>query len=180
LVNEYETTASYPLMIFLNLDSNEYPVKKHIIYMERTIEAAAALCLNASRGRQVTGIIIYTSGNEGGVSVIPPSSFTFVPILERLAAINWNVSAGKKEDGGQAAICASAKVMLDQGKRLPYGTRYVYTGPNPGNEAYIALSSLKKHHLYLEYVIIDERTVSSIAPDNSPRHQMKENGYEII
>jgi len=180
LVNEYETTASYPVMIFLNLDSNDYPVKKHIMYMERTIEAAAALCLNASRGRQVTGIIIYTSGNEGGVSVIPPSSFTSVPILERLAAIKWNVSAGKKEDGGQTPIRASVKVMLDQGKRLPYGTRYVYTGPNPGNEAYIALSSLKKQHLYLEYVIIDEHAVSSIAPDNSPRHQMKEAGYEII
>jgi len=180
LVNEYETTAAYPLMIFLNLDSDEYPVKKRILYMERTIEAAAALCLNASRGRQVTGIIIYTSSDEGCVSVIPPSSFTFVPILERLAAINWKVSADKKENDGKAQIRASAKVMLDQGKRLPYGTRYVYTGPNPGNEAYIALSSLKKHHLYLEYVIIDERTVSSIAPDNSPRHQMKESGYEII
>jgi hypothetical protein len=177
LVNEYETTASYPLMIFLNLDSDEYPLKKRTMYMERTIEAAAALCLNASRGRQVTGIIIYTSSDEGGVSVIPPESFTFVPILERLAAITWKSSAGKKD---VQKLSASAKVMLDQGKRLPYGTRYVYTGPDPGDEAYIALNSLKRHHLYLEYIIIDERTISPIAPGNSPRYQMKESGYEII
>jgi hypothetical protein len=179
LVNEYETTASYPLMIFLNLDDSEYPLKKRIMYMERTIEAAAALCLGASRGRQVTGIIIYSSSDEGGVSVIPPSSFTFVPILERLAAISQKGSDGKKDDGVQT-LRASVKVMLDQGKRLPYGTRYVYTGPDPGDEAYIALNSLKKHHLYLEYIIIDERNVSPIAPGNSPRYQMKESGYEIV
>jgi hypothetical protein len=147
------------------------------MYMERTIEAAAALCLNASRGRQVTGIIIYTSSGEGGISVIPPSSFTFVSILERLAAITWKSSAGKKD---VQTLYASAKIMMDHGKRLPYGTRYVYTGPNPGDEAYIALNSLKKHHLYLEYIIIDEHTISSIAPGNSPRYQMKESGYEII
>jgi len=180
LVNEYETTASYPLMIFLNLDGNEYPPKKRIMYMERTIEAAAALCLNASRGRQVTGIIIYTSSHEEGVSVIPPSSFASVPILERLAAITWKSSPNIEDGGGQTTVRASARVMLEQGKRFPYGTRYVYTGPDPGNEAYIALNSLKKHHLYIEYIIIDERAVSSTAPGNSPRYQMKENGYEII
>ncbi|MDR2730052.1 MAG: DUF58 domain-containing protein [Treponema sp.] len=177
LVNEYETTASYPLMIFLNLDSNEYPLKKRVMYMERAIEAAAALCLNASRGRQVTGIIIFTSDDEGGISVIPPESFTFVPILERLAAITWKSSAGKKD---VQTLSASVKVMLDQGKRLPYGTRYVYTGPDQEDEAYIVLNSLKRHHLRLEYIIIDERAISSIAPDNSPRYQMKESGYEIV
>jgi len=179
LVNEYETTASYPLMIFLNLDVDEYPVNKRTVFMERAIEAAAALCLEASRGRQATGIIIYRSSNEGDILVIPPSSNTFVPILERLAAVSRKDSAGKKDDDVQT-LCASAKAMLDQGKRLPYGTRYVYTGPSLPDEAYIALNSLKKHHLYLEYIVIDERTVSPIAPGNSPRYQMKESGYEIV
>jgi hypothetical protein len=70
--------------------------------------------------------------------------------------------------------------MLDQGKRLPYGTRFVYAGPNLTDEEYITLNSLKKHHISLEYLIIDERSVPSIVPGNSPRYQMKENGYEII
>jgi uncharacterized protein (DUF58 family) len=179
LVNEYETTASYPLMIFLNLDIDEYPLNKRATYMERAIEAAAALCLDASRGRQTTGIIIYASSNEEDISVIPPSSFTLVPILERLAAISRKVSAEKKEEDFQT-LRASVRFILDQGKCLPYGTRYVYIGPNPRYDAYIALNSLKKYHLYLEYIIIDERTVSSLAPGNSPRYQMKESGYEIV
>jgi hypothetical protein len=70
--------------------------------------------------------------------------------------------------------------MLDQGKRLSYGTRYLYAGPDLGDEAYISLDSLKRHHLSLEYLVIDERSVPSLVPGNSRRHQMKEMGHEII
>jgi uncharacterized protein (DUF58 family) len=178
LVNEYEATASYPLMIFLNMSKNEYPLKKQNDYIERTIEAAAALCLRASAERQELGIIFYTSGN---ISVITPSSHTLVPILERLAAIDWRESADSGNMSPETTFAHnSAMVMLEQGKRLPYGTRYVYTGCNLDDEAYISLNSLKKNHLRLEYIIIDERTVPSIVPGNSPRYQMKESDYEII
>jgi hypothetical protein len=191
LVNEYEATASYPLMIFLNLDRNEYPVRKHRAYLERTIEAAAALCLKASRERQEIGLIFYTSNHEGGISVVAPSATTFVLILERLAAVDWKISANTSETSTEtentdnekipaSAIRACAKVMLDQGKRLSYGTKYIYAGPDLGNEAYITLNSLKKYHIFPEYLIIDERTVPSIVPGNSPCYQIKESGYEIV
>jgi uncharacterized protein (DUF58 family) len=174
LVNEYEATTSYPLMIFLNVNQNEYWGKKKHIFMERAIEAAAALCLMASRERQEIGIIFYTSYQEDGISVITPSAFTLVPILERLAALDWPMVEDTRDVHG------GATVMLDQGKRLPYGTRFVYAGPNLTDEEYITLNSLKKYHISLEYLIIDERSVPSIVPGNSPRYQMKENGYEII
>jgi uncharacterized protein (DUF58 family) len=186
LVNEYEATASYPLMIFLNLNRNEYPVRRHRAYLERTIEAAAALCLKASRERQEIGLIFYISNHEGGISVVTPSAAAFVPILERLAAVDWKISANAAESSTETEntdgekIRACAKIMLDQGKRLSYGTKYIYAGPDLGNEAYITLNSLKKYHIYLEYLIIDERTVPSIVPGNSPCYQIKESGYEII
>ena len=179
LVNEYDATASYPLMIFLNMAKNEYPLKKQNDYIERTIEAAAALCLRASSERQELGIIFYTSGRD--ISVIAPSAHTLVPILERLAAVDWTVPPSSENTPRETAFAHnSAMVMLEQGKRLPYGTRYVYTGCNLDEEAYISLNSLKKNHLRLEYIIIDERTVPSIVPGKSPRYQMKESGYEII
>jgi len=179
LVNEYEATASYPLMIFLNMAKKEYPLKKQNEYIERAIEAAAALCLRASAERQELGIIFYTAGRD--ISVIAPSAHTLVPILERLAAVDWTEAAGGENTPPQDAFAHnSAMAMLEQGKRLPYGTRYVYTGRNLDDESYISLNSLKKNHIRLEYIIIDERTVPSIAPGNSPRYQMKESGYEII
>jgi len=178
MVNEYEATASYPLMIFLNADQNEYPVKKQGVFIERAIEAAAALCLKAARERQELGIIFYTSAaasEEGGISVIAPSAFTLVPILERLATLNWASKANVpvKKNG-------SALAMLEQGKYLSYGTRFLYTGPDLGDEAYISLNSLKKYHLSLEYLIIDDRAMPSLVPGNSRRYKMKESGREII
>jgi hypothetical protein len=180
MVNEYEATASYPLMIFLNADRNEYPVKKQGVYIERAIEAAAALCLKAAQERQELGIIFYTSGGEGGVSVIAPAALTLVSILERLASLNWKKTAYVQTPAVKEYMRGSAKVMLDQGKHLSFGTRFLYAGPDLGNESYICLNSLKKYHLSLEYLIIDERAMASLVPGNSPRYQMKEDGYEIV
>ena len=177
LVNEYEATASYPLMIFLNMDQDEYPRKNRKPLMERTIEAAAALCLKASRERQALGLIIYSSWHKGGLTVITPATFTLVLILERLAAIDCtkpfnaalNMSADDLDNApNNMSIRNSTAAMLNQGRYLSYGTRYLYTGPDLGDEAYINLNLLKKHHLYLEYMIIDERSLSSIVPGNSP------------
>jgi hypothetical protein len=193
MVNEFDATASYPVMIFLNVDRDDYPIKKQVVFIERAIEAAAALCLKASRERQELGIIIYTSHREGGVPVIAPAFFTIVPILERLAARDWTTFSNKAlseenvppiddtsslDDAGP--LSGSAITMLEQGKRLPYGTRYLYTGPDLGDEAYIRLNSLKKHHLTLEYLIIDDRSLPTLVPGNSTRFLMKESGYEII
>jgi len=177
MVNEYEASASYPLMIFLNADLSEYPAKKNVEYIERAIEAAAALCLKAARERQELGIVFYTSSGEGGVSVIAPSAFTLVPILERLAVFKVTANAGLRT--GESAG-GSALAMLEQGKYLSYGTRFLYAGPDLGDEAYISLNMLKKYHLSLEYLIIDNKSVPSIVPGNSPRYRMKESGREII
>ncbi|MDR2717652.1 MAG: DUF58 domain-containing protein [Treponema sp.] len=174
MVNEYEATASYPLMIFLNVDKNEYPVKKQGVFIERAIEAAAALCLRAAQEKQELGIVFYTSAGDGGISVIAPSAFTLVPILERLAALNWTATANVTVTHG------SAQAMLEQGKYLSYGTRFLYTGPDLGDEAYISLNSLKKYHLSLEYLIIDERAMPALVPGNSRRYKMKEEGREIV
>jgi hypothetical protein len=186
MINEFDATAAYPLMIFLNVDKNDYPVKKRGDYIERVIEAAAALCLKASHEMQELGIIIHTSCNEGGNSVIVPSAFTIVPILERLASLQWTASPdAPSPDAPTPSTPANvtgrgAKAMLDQGKYLSYGTRYLYTGPDLGDEAYISLNSLKRYHLSLEYLIIDDRSMPSLVPGNSPRYNMKESGNEII
>ena len=185
LVNEYDATKSSPLMVFLNMEISEYKGKMKNAWMERTIEAAAALCLDSSRNRQEMGIIIYTPDS---IAVIKPSAFSLIPILERLAVFNWSVKTTAPNVLSEDTVLSNDTVevrtswvaMLDQGKRLPYGTRYVYTGPDLSDEAYINLNILKKYHLTLEYLIISERKLSFLVPGNSPRYQIKENGYEII
>jgi hypothetical protein len=77
-------------------------------------------------------------------------------------------------------VAGSARLLLHQGKRLPFGTRLVYCGPDLSDEDYIALNSLKRYRVSLEYLIIDEKRLAGTAPGNSPRYQMKEAGYDIV
>jgi len=179
LVNEYESTSSHPVMVFLNVNQNEYPLRNRGVFIERVIEAAAALCLKASRERQNLGIIIYTSNHDEGITVIQPAAFTLVPVLERLAALDWTIRTDTAGLPGSNAH-NSMITVLNNGKRLPYGTRYLYTGPDLGDESYIALNILKRQNIFPEYLVIDEQSLFRIVPGNSPRHQMKESGYEII
>jgi uncharacterized protein (DUF58 family) len=208
LVNEYEAAISYPLVVFLNLDPYEYSLSKRELWFERAIEGAAALCLMASRDRQDLGIILYTPWGEetpetGPVTLIKPGPLTLLPILERLAAIKRprgpevkpagegnaaQAPAGRgadqeagNETGKEAdPLRGSTRSLLDQGKRLPYGTRLAYTGPELPEEDYIALNSLRAHHLSLEYLVLDERRLGPQAPGGAPRYQMREGGYDIL
>jgi uncharacterized protein (DUF58 family) len=179
LVNEYEAAISYPLVIFLNLDPYEYGLRQRELYFERAIEAAASLCMMASRERQELGIMLYNPHEGEGFTFIKPGAFTLLPILERLAGLE-RASEPKGNAAEQRPLRGSARTILDRGKFLPYGTRMIYTGPDFSDEEYIALNSLKRHHLSLEYLIIDERHLSAAVPGNSRRYQMKEGGYEII
>ena len=169
-VNDYEPTGTFPVFIFLNLAPSSYPLNKKAVFIERVIETAAALCLMAERERQELGIIVYDGCSKP--SIIMPSPFTLVPILERLAV--WQLEEQRDEEG-KAALC-----MLERGKYLQYGTRYIYVGPNLRDDEYTFLNSLKRRQLSLEYCIIDESSLAPLVPGNSKRHTIQEYGYNIV
>jgi uncharacterized protein (DUF58 family) len=192
MVNEFEASLAYPLVVFLNLDPLEYPLRKRGAQMERCIEAAAALCLLASGERQELGIIIYSPRSAEPVELIKPSSFTLIPIMERLAALE---RTGRHTTGGpvaaegihatvnatvNATVHGSTRAMFDRGRGLPYGTRLVYTGPDLGDDDYRILHNLRARHLSLEYLIMDERSLAPLVPGNSRRYPMREQGYELV
>ncbi|MDR1900684.1 MAG: DUF58 domain-containing protein [Treponema sp.] len=199
MINEYEAAFSYPLVIFLNLSPQEYPLKNRELYLERVIETAAALCLMAGRDRQELGIIFYTSSRADGLTLIESGPLTITPILERLAGLERYYESGQTNKAGETLnsnettsssstytegaahkLHNSAERMLEAGKFLPYGTRLIYTGSKLSNEDYILINSLKTYRFSLEFFIIDEQVLSPLVPGNSPLYQIKEQGYEII
>jgi hypothetical protein len=179
MVNEYEETLSYPLVVFLKADPAEYALKIREFYLERAVEAATAVCLMAARDRQALGFILHTRSGQFGEDVVSPSALTLVPILERLAVFRRRDLAEGEAPKAQG-LAGSTVRMLDEGKFLPFGTRLVYAGPGLGEEDYRALESLRRYHLTLEYLIIDEHAVEEKSGLLFRRYQIKESGYEII
>jgi hypothetical protein len=191
LVNEYEFSLSYPLVLFLNVDTAEYALKTRELYVERIIEAAAAVCLMAARDRQVLGLILHTADRnreDDSLSSISPAAFTLIPVLERLAALQpFNTEKPQRvphEPGGCYAqddkppLRSSTLRLLEKGKTLSFGTRLIYAGPVLPDEDYNALESLKRRRLSLEYLVIDERYLGVL--HGSLRYQIKERGYDLL
>jgi uncharacterized protein (DUF58 family) len=171
MVNEYEASLSYPLTVFLNADPSEYPPKKRELYFERVIEAAAGLCVMASRERQVLGLILHSGYHSG--EEITPAAFTLIPILERLAVLERRKINSEEE---QSENRGSVTALLEKIKTLPFGTRLVYAGPSLYNEEIRLINGMKKSHVSLEYLMIDEKAL----PHAGHQYQIKERGYEIL
>ena len=200
LVNEYEPSLSYPVVVFLNADIREYAIKKRESHIERAIEAVAAVCLMAARERQALGLIIHLQAALDNSSVISPASFTLIPILERLAALDpysgkEAITENRQPPEHDAALPepeidnqyfhTSTLVLLGKAKTLPFGTRLIYVGPAPAEEDYNALELMQKRHLSLEYLIIGENKAIQNPGANFLRHkvsvhQVREWGYGIL
>jgi hypothetical protein len=171
MVNEYEASLSYPLIVFLNVDPAEYPPKKREYYFERIIEAAASLCVMASRERQALGFILHSG--PGSREEIAPAAFTLIPILERLTVLERRkINEGEERAEGHSSVNALLEII----KTLPFGTRLVYAGPSLGIEETRLINGMKKGHVTLEYLMIDEKAL----PRADHQYQIKESGYEIL
>ena len=182
LVNDYEPSLSYPMVIFLNVDPREYPAKKREASVERAIEAAAALCLMAARERQTLGLIIHGGAGTAGdnPSMICPAAFTLIPVLERLASLEpFGAGKGKTRDAPWEGPRPSVNRLPEKAKALPFGSRLIYVGPALDDADYDTLESLKKRRLSLEYLIIDEKRIGP-RRRKTPRYQIKEWGNEIL
>ena len=185
LVNEYELSLSYPLMLFLNVDPAEYAVKNRDSYIERIIEAAAAICLMVARDRQVLGLILHSADKDRAEDYfISPAAFTMIPILERLAALKpFNFTEEKIEgktldNDSSGNLRASTRLLLEKGKTLSFGTRLIYAGPSLPEEDFYALETLKRRRLSIEYFIINEKNLALLG--GTGNYQIKEMGYALL
>ena len=190
LVNEYDLSLSYPLVLFLNVDVNEYTIRNREAYVERIIETAAAICLMAARDRQVLGLIVHTAArDEDDVSLISPAASTLIPVLERLAALEpFKIVSGTETSSTgsndaedieeEKQLRHSTLFLLEKGKTLGFGTRLIYAGPALPEEDFFALESLKRQRLSMEFYMIDETSLTLRV--GSGRYQIKERGYELL
>ena|GEM_PF-1404954 len=206
LINEYEPSLSYNLVVFMNIDPLEYAVRSREAFVERVIEAAAALCLMASRERQTLGLILHSrhtrEEDEPENQGISPAAFTLIPILERLAALEpftlmneagrsrrnsgeekaWGSGTGSAIEGTlkEGELRLSTQRILEKSKTLPFGSRLIYIGPALAEQDYNALEILRRQRLTLEYLIIDQKSILEYESGGFKKHQIREMGYELL
>lgn len=146
---EYLPALSFPVLIMLNLRSDQYEIRRRFQAIERNIEAAAALIVHAQRLAQPVGLSV--SGKiddiDGEFGFPLASGYPHaVSLLRALAACSsqpgvFDVSALRTVSGS-----------------IPYGTRIFYVGPALDAESVIALSELARGETTLDLLYTSRRS----------------------
>lgn len=118
--NEYETAMDSPLMLFLNLHLESYPLKYRYLNIEQAISYGASLISEAAGKGQAVGLVstAYMRGKQEQIS-IGPEGGAATALLDILARL----SPGPL----QPWDCFSRAAAT-----LPYKTQAWYVGPDPG------------------------------------------------
>ncbi len=146
---EYLPALSFPVLILLNLRSDQYEIKRRFQAIERNIEAAAALVVYAQRLAQPVGLSVSgkIDGLDGDFGFPLAAGYSHaVSLLRALAACGshpgrFDVSAFRSVSGS-----------------IPYGTRIFYIGPALEAESVIALSELAHGETTLDLLYTSRRS----------------------
>lgn len=117
--NEYETAMDTPLVIFLNLYPESYPLKYRHAMMEQTISYGASLISEAAKRGQAVGLVSRScvQGNEEEIHILPEGGAA-TALLDILA----RVGPGKEPPWD---------LFLRTASTLPYRAQAWYLGPDP-------------------------------------------------
>ncbi len=177
---EYLPALSFPVLILLNLTTNDFPVKYRSHWIERAIEVAASLCCYFIRMGQEVGLV--TSGvlpsdaehvekrtdSYGYHSVPIKSSYGHaVTLLECLARIRK----------GSADF---TRLIFSSGTRIPMGTKIPVISPPLNIEQIAFLEMVKRKGYNVELFQVAHSPEHRVASRRFPCHQIKDYGEELI
>lgn len=141
--NEYELTIDAPVLLLLNLNLNEYPLKTRYLSSERLIERAASIAIAASVAGQRVGLA--TAGNLKGASGsvrIDPAPEGSHAVMDSLARVEANAES-------------SALVFAEAIAALPHRARVFYLGPDPKESAAALDAAIRLRGGSLSCIIAD-------------------------
>lgn len=169
---EYLPALSFPVLILLNLTTNDFPVKYRSHLIERGVEVAASLCYYFIGMGQEVGLVtsgVLPSADAYGYHSVPiKSSYGHaVTLLECLARIRT----------GSADF---TQVIFTAGTRIPMGTRIPVISPPLNMEQIAFLEMLKRKGYNVELFQVAHSPEHRAASRRFPCHQIKDYGEELI
>lgn len=131
--NEYETAMDTPLMLFLNIYPESYPLKYRHLLIEQAICYGASIIAKAVKKGQAAGLlsraVIY--GKEQEISILPEGG-SATALLDILARVR---------PGAEAPW----DLFMRSTSLLPYRTQAWYVGPDPlGNSFTLSRCARKR------------------------------------
>lgn len=177
---EYLPALSFPVLILLNLTTNDFPVKYRSHWIERAIEVAASLCyyfigLGQEVGLVTSGVLpldaeyAETRTDAYGYHSVPiKSSYGHaVTLLECLARIRT----------GSADFM---QLIFSSGTRIPMGTRIPVISPPLNMEQIAFLEMVKRKGYNVELFQVAHSPEHRVASLRFPCRQIKDYGEELI
>ena len=175
---EYLPALSFPVLILLNLTTDDYPVKYRSHWIERGIEVAASLCYYFIGMGQEVGLI--TSG------VLPPTR------EEAEAPLSSYHSVSIRSSYGHAVTLLEClarirkgsvdftQLVFTSGTRIPMGTRIPVVSPPLKMEQIAFLEMVKRKGYNVELFQIAHSPEHRFASRRFPCHQIKDYGEELL
>jgi uncharacterized protein (DUF58 family) len=174
---EYLPALSFPVLILLNLTTDDFPVKYRSYWIERSVEVAASLCyyfigIGQEVGLVTSGVLPsepQTQAGEGSYhSVSIKSSYGHaVTLLECLARI-------------RKGSVDFTRILFATGTRIPLGTRIPVVSPPLRTEQITFLEMVKRKGYNVELFQIAHSPEHRAASRRFPCHQITDYGEELI
>ena len=167
---EYLPALSFPVLILLNLTTEDYPVRYREHRMERAIETAASLCAAFIGLGQEVGLV--TSGALPGAAnhhVIPVrgTSGQAVTVLECLAKI-------------RPGTADFAGLLFEASLPIPYGTRIQVVSPPLEERQRALLETAVRKGSDVELFLVSGKTTAPEECRRFPCHQIRDYGHELF
>lgn len=173
---EFDATLYFPVLIVLNLCSDDYPRRQRESFIERAIEVAASVAYYFTGLKQKVGFV--SSGlidSEQGYTIVHSrQGYEHAQIIiEKLAKIS---AVSKKSADFQ-------DILFKSGVKIPMGTRVMIISPRVNKEQAQALLAAHRKGIYIEMMEIttilekqEENHLKSVIEVLS----IKERGEELI
>ena len=167
---EFLPALTFPVLIFLNLTTADYPLRYRSHCIERAVETAASLVYYFIALGQEVGLVAsgHVPGGQGFHSIPIRGSFGHaVTLLECLAIINQG--AGE-----------FTQLLFGAGFKIPYRTRIVVVGPPLRDEQIGFLEMVDRKGSDVELFQISVLPGKQQSGHRFPRHMVKDYGEELI
>ncbi len=166
---EFSNNLSAPVFILMDINPENFPIKKRYTYLERSIEAAASIIISYSEKREACGLLTHDS--SGNILIPESKGYAHtVSMLEALAQVDF-----LKYDHNNIL-----ELFLDNRITVPAGTHFYILIPEITSDILSRIELLRRHKLNIKIILTGGGECSIHPPNYLDLHYLTTYGEDIL